>query len=124
MKSLAPHTILNALTFDVEDYFHVSNFESRIRREDWDSLDSRVERNTYRILDILAGSHIQATFFVLGWVAERFPRLLREIADGGHEIGTHSYGHRLVYDLTPEQFRSDLRRSIDILEQTGGHKVL
>lgn len=116
--------IINALSFDVEDYFHVSNFESFVMFSDWGNYESRVERNTRKILELLAGNGIKATFFVLGWVAERFPKLVREIADAGHELGTHSYRHRLIYTLDPEEFRADLRRSIDLVEQTSGQKVI
>jgi polysaccharide deacetylase family protein (PEP-CTERM system associated) len=121
MKNVA---VKNALSFDVEDYFQVSNFESFIRFEDWDKHDSRVERNTRVILDILAERQIHATFFVLGWVAEKFPQLVRAIAQAGHELATHSYRHRLVYSLDPREFRRDLRQSIDLIEQAGGQKVL
>ena len=107
--------VINALSFDVEDYFHVSNFESFVSFDDWGNFESRVERNTRKILEILAENSVMATFFVLGWVAERFPQLVREIADAGHEVGTHSYRHRLIYTLTPEQFREDLRQSIDVV---------
>jgi polysaccharide deacetylase family protein (PEP-CTERM system associated) len=116
--------VKNALSFDVEDYFQVSNFESFIRFEDWDKHESHVERNTRVILDVLAEHKIHATFFVLGWVAEKFPQLVRAIADAGHELGTHSYRHRLVYSLDPQEFRRDLRLSIDLIEQAGGQKVL
>jgi polysaccharide deacetylase family protein (PEP-CTERM system associated) len=114
----------NALSFDVEDYYQVSNFESFIRFEDWDRHATRVERNTRLILDLLAERRQKATFFILGWVAEKFPSLVREIAAAGHELATHGYRHRLVYTQTPDEFRADLRRSIGIIEQTGGRKLL
>lgn len=115
---------INALSFDVEDYFHVSNFESFVSFEDWGTYESRVERNTHTILELMAEAQIKATFFVLGWVAERFPALVREIAAAGHELGTHSYRHRLIYTLAPDEFRRDLRQSIDLVEQAGSQKVL
>jgi polysaccharide deacetylase family protein (PEP-CTERM system associated) len=116
--------ILNALSFDVEDYYQVSNFESFVRFDGWTKFESRVERNTRGILDLLAELQQTATFFVLGWEAERFPKLVRDIAAAGHELATHGYRHRLIYDLTPDEFRADLRKSIDLIEQAGGQKVL
>ena len=108
--------VLNAFTVDVEDYYHVSAFERDIDRRDWDRFDSRVEASTQRMLEILAEAGVRGTFFVLGWVAQRFPKLVRAIHDAGHELGSHSYWHRLVYELSPEEFRSDLRDSRSILE--------
>src|SRR6185312_15709894 len=87
-----------------------------VPRHAWDSLESRVCRNTERLLRLFADSGVRATFFVLGWVAERFPHLVDRIAHEGHEIASHGYGHRLVYDLTPHAFREDIRRSKQILE--------
>ena len=116
--------IANVLSFDVEDYFHVSNFESIVAFDDWSKFESRVENNTRKILDVLSQHGVLATFFVLGWVAEKYPKLVREIADAKHELGTHSYRHRLIYTLDPKEFRSDLRRSIDLIEQASGRKVL
>jgi polysaccharide deacetylase family protein (PEP-CTERM system associated) len=116
--------VINALSFDIEDYFQVSNFESFVRFEDWRGYESRVERNTDKILQVLADHDSQATFFVLGWVAEQFPGLVERIALAGHELATHGYRHQLVYRLTPEEFRRDLRLSIDLIEQSGGQKVL
>jgi len=111
---------MNAMTVDVEDYFHVSAFESVVSPKDWDSYDSRVCRNTDRLLEIFDHAQVRATFFVLGWVAERFPDLVRRIASAGHEIASHGYAHRLIYDQTPQEFRSDLRRSRDAL--TAAHR--
>ena len=115
--------ITNALTIDVEDYFQVSNFEADIRREDWPSHPSRVVQNTERVLAILDRYSVKATFYVLGYVAERYPDLVRSIDAAGHEIGSHSYWHRLVFQLTPEEFRHDLRRSREVLEGIVGKPV-
>jgi polysaccharide deacetylase family protein (PEP-CTERM system associated) len=115
--------IQNALTVDVEDYFHVSGFERDIRREDWGSYPSRVVQNTRRILALLNGRHVKATFFVLGWVADHYPDLVSEIDDAGHEIGSHSYWHRLVYRQSPCEFRDDLCRSRDLLQDITGKSV-
>ena len=103
--------IVNAMTVDVEDYFHVSAFERHVDPKDWHRLESRVCRNTDRLLEIFDSAHVTATFFVLGWVADHFPTLVRRIAAAGHEIASHGYAHRLVYDLTPEEFAADLRRA-------------
>ena len=116
--------IVNAMTIDVEDYFHVSVFDGLVPRHRWEQMDSRVCANTERLLEIFNQSGVQATFFVLGWVAERFPHLVRAIAAEGHEIASHGYAHRLVYDLTPRQFRDDIRRSKDLLEAESSALVL
>lgn len=116
-------SMLNALTIDVEDYYQVSAFEKDVRRDDWDRHESRVVANTRRVLRLLEETQTLATFFVLGWVADRFPQLVREIHQAGHEIGSHSYWHRLIYQLTPEEFRDDLIRSRDALEQIVGQPV-
>lgn len=112
-QPLAP--IVNAMTVDVEDYFHVSAFENTVSRSQWETLESRVTRNTERLLALFGQANVRATFFVLGWVAERCPGLVRDIAARGHEIASHGFSHRLVYDQTPEQFRADLRRSRDAI---------
>lgn len=114
---------LNAMTVDVEDYFHVQAFAGIIDRKDWDSLPTRVESNTSRMLDLFAQKRATATFFVLGWVAERFPALLRRIADGGHEIACHSYGHRQIFTQTREEFRDDVRRAKCVIEDAAGKAV-
>jgi len=115
--------IVNAMTVDVEDYFHVSVFDGLVPRHAWAGMESRVCANTERLLGIFSDAGVQATFFVLGWVAERFPRLVRAIAEQGHEIASHGYGHRLVYDLTPKAFREDVRRAKDLLEWTASAQV-
>src|SRR4051812_19040401 len=101
--------MLNALTIDVEDYYHVTAFEGRVERRQWDQYPSRVVPNTQRLLDLLERRGIRATFFILGWVGHRFPALVRAIADAGHEIGCHSYWHRLIYRMSPREFREDLK---------------
>lgn len=115
--------IVNAMTIDVEDYFHVSNFSRVVTRDSWASRESRVERNTDRLLAIFDESGVTATFFVLAWVAERFPGLVQRIAGAGHEIASHGYAHQLVYDQGPEAFRDDVRRAKRILEDTSGCAV-
>ena len=114
----------HALTFDIEEHFQVSAFWTSERRRQWDSLESRVEANTLKIADILASRSTKATFFVLGWVAERHPHLVKELARGGHEIASHGYGHELISQQTPQAFREDVRRSKDILENLIGRTVL
>jgi polysaccharide deacetylase family protein (PEP-CTERM system associated) len=116
--------IVNAMTIDVEDYFHVSVFDGLLPRHSWSQLESRVCANTERLLRIFEDTGTRATFFVLGLVAERYPSLVRTIADAGHEIASHGYGHRLVYDLTRRAFRDDIRRSKDLLESATGVPVL
>jgi polysaccharide deacetylase family protein (PEP-CTERM system associated) len=112
-----------ALSIDVEDWFQTENLKTAIAREDWGGCDLRVERNTRRILEILASRDARATFFVLGWVAEKCPRLVREIAAAGHEIASHGYGHDLVYTLSPKDFRRDVLRSKDLLEDLIGSPI-
>jgi len=119
----AGEEILNAFTVDVEDYFQVSGFDRHIRRDRWDSFEGRVVANTRRVLRLLERHDVLGTFFILGWVADRHPRLVREIHRRGHEIGSHSFWHRLIYEQTPEQFRADLRQSRDALEGAIGQRV-
>lgn len=119
----SPTELDGAFTVDVEDYFHVSAFADRIAPEDWGRFDCRVERNTHVLLDLAARHQTRATFFILGWVADLYPRLLRDIQSAGHEIGCHSHWHQLVYDLGPNRFRADLIQSRDSLEQTIGQPV-
>jgi polysaccharide deacetylase family protein (PEP-CTERM system associated) len=116
--------IYNALTIDVEDYYMVSAFADVVKFEDWHRYTSRVENNTYRLLDLLHEYGVKATFFTLGWVAEQHPALVRDIHSAGHEIACHSYNHRLIYHLTPEQFREDVRVAKNILEDLIGIPVI
>ena len=115
---------LSALTIDVEDYFQVSGFENVVLRESWPFFESRVERNTDRLLALLAEARVTATFFVLGWIAERYPMLVRRIQSAGHELACHSYAHRIVYQCTPEEFRADTRRAKRLLEDISGAAVI
>ena len=114
----------NCLTFDIEEHFQVSAFDTPSRRRQWEGLESRVEANTDKILGLLAERNVRATFFVLGWVAERHPQVVRAIARQGHEIASHGYAHKLITSQTPDQFRSDIRKAKDILEELSGSRVL
>ena len=119
--------MLNVLTIDVEDYFQVNAFSKCIRYEDWGTYECRVERNTHRLLDILDAADrtpsVKATFFVLGWVAERYPILVKEIKARGHEVASHGCNHQIISAMSPEQFREDVRRSKFILEDLTGDAV-
>jgi polysaccharide deacetylase family protein (PEP-CTERM system associated) len=113
----------NAFTVDVEDYYQVSAFANSVSKEEWPSYESRVERNTRRLLDRLDEHAVKGTFFVLGWVAEREPALVREIFARGHEIACHGYSHDLVYNQSPEVFRGETLRAKGFLEDTLGQAV-
>ena len=112
-----PSRPIHCLTFDIEEHFQVSAFESPMRRRHWDTFESRVERNTEKILELLRMRDVRATFFVLGWVAERHPKLIRRIADEGHEVASHGYAHELVTLQSPSKFREDIRKTKGILEE-------
>lgn len=124
MSRQAGDRIVNAMTIDVEDYFQVSAFDSVVRRADWDSYESRVVPNTERILELFTEANVTATFFVLGWVARKYPALVRRIADAGHEVASHGFHHQLLYTLTPQQFREDVRAAKVALEDASGQRVL
>lgn len=113
----------NAMTVDVEDYFQVTGFAGRVSRRNWDHYECRVETNTNRLLSLLDEVHVRGTFFVLGWVAERYPALIRRIAKAGHEIASHGYWHQLVYELTPEEFVADISNSRDAIANACGVQV-
>ena len=115
--------MLNALTIDVEDYYHVSAFEAVVPFADWERYESRVEKNTHHILDLLDAYTTKATFFVLGWVVERHPGLIRTLVARGHEVASHGYAHRRVYTQTPELFRTETQRSKRLLEDTLGQPI-
>jgi polysaccharide deacetylase family protein (PEP-CTERM system associated) len=115
--------IVNAMSVDVEDYFQVSAFAQHIDRRDWAALPSRVERNTDKVMALFANAGVKATFFTLGWVAERHPALIRRIVDGGHELASHGFAHFRATDQTPEEFRADVRRTKRLLEDASGVAV-
>ena len=114
----------NALTIDVEDYFQVSAFAPHIARSSWDSRECRVERNVGRILEMLDERQTQATFFTLGWIAARYPHLIRNIVDAGHELASHGYGHERASDLSQAAFAEDITTSKSMLEDIGGVEVI
>ena len=114
----------NALTIDVEDYFHVSALAPSISPDSWISRESRVVANTEKLLAIFEQYDVRGTFFVLGWVAERYPQLIRDIAANGHEIACHGFSHRLVYEQSPQEFREETLRSKNLLEDITGTEVL
>jgi polysaccharide deacetylase family protein (PEP-CTERM system associated) len=114
---------INALTIDVEDYFQVSAFAPYIRRDEWDRRECRVERNVGRVLELLAAHGVQATFFTLGWIAERYPQLVREIVAQGHELASHGHGHQRASELDPAAFRDDVSRAKAVLEDVSGRRV-
>jgi len=116
--------ITNALTIDVEDYFQVSAFAPYIRRDEWEARECRVERNVQQILELLAERDVKATFFTLGWIAERYPQLVRQIVAGGHELASHGYGHERASDLSPAAFSDDITRAKHLLEDLAGAPVL
>ena len=115
---------VNAMSVDVEDWFQVQAFAGVIDRAAWETLPRRVEANTDRILALFEDAGVRATFFTLGWVAERHPALIRRIVAGGHELASHGYGHELVHAIGPEAFRADLRRAKAVLEDAGGVAVV
>ena len=119
----APAALINAMTIDVEDYFHVSAFAQVLDRASWPKLESRVERNTNRLLDLFDEHQVRMTFFVLGWVAERYPELIKSLHRRGHEVACHGLTHELVYKKTPEVFRRDTHRSKSLLEDLTGAPV-
>ncbi|BAK67215.1 putative polysaccharide deacetylase [Sphingobium sp. SYK-6] len=115
--------MLNGLSVDIEDWFQVGAFERCIDRAAWDGCESRIERNSEAVLEMFAQAGVVGTFFTLGWVAERFPRLIRRVVDAGHELASHGYDHKRVFLMSPDEFRADLARARDLLEQAGGVAV-
>ena len=115
--------MFNGITVDVEDWFQVSVLRNEIRYEDWDAQESRIVANICRVLGLLEDFDVKATFFVLGWIAERFPEIVLTIKKYGHEIGSHGYAHKLIYEHSREEFAADLERSIAILEGITGDKI-
>lgn len=124
MPNQIPLPAPTAMSVDVEDWFQVENLKPVIPRATWDSRERRVERNTMRILELLEEYGARSTFFILGWVADRHPELIRRIAERGHEIASHGYGHELVYRLSPAEFRADVDRCKKILEDLTGQQVI
>lgn len=117
-------TVKNALTIDVEDYFQVSAFAPYIARSDWDRYECRIERNVARILQLLADKNIKATFFTLGWIAERYPQMVRKIVEEGHELASHGYGHLRVSEQSPAVFFDDISHAKLLLEDLSGQEVI
>lgn len=118
-----PAPVTNAMTVDIEDYFQVAAFENCIRREDWSRWPVRVEANTRRVLELFGRHDVHATFFVLGWVAERFPALVRDIAEAGHEVASHGFGHERLTTISRAEFRDGISRTKQLLEDVTGTAV-
>lgn len=116
--------LANAMTVDVEEYFQVEGLRGMVKEAEWDRLESRVERSTERVLELFDSLGVKGTFFTLGWVAERHPQLVRRIADAGHEVASHGYGHRMVTTMTPEELRADVSRARKLLQDASGQPVL
>lgn len=116
--------VTNAMTVDVEEYFQVEALRGLIAERDWDRMESRVERSTERVLELFDRHGVKGTFFTLGWVAERHPALVRRIADAGHEVASHGYGHRMITTMTPEAFREDVAKAKKLLEDAAGCEVV
>jgi polysaccharide deacetylase family protein (PEP-CTERM system associated) len=117
------YKLLNALTVDVEDYYHVRALEPYINVKAWDYLPTRVVANTNRILEILEKHGVKGTFFVLGWVAKKIPYLIKKIHEHGHELASHGYEHKLAYEMTHKEFRADVRKSKNLIEDITGTKI-
>jgi len=117
-------SIKNILTIDVEDYFQVHAFSTIVKPDDWEMYECRVEKNTTKILDILDKEKIKATFFILGWIAERYPNLIKKIYQESHEIASHGYEHQVIYNQTPAEFRKDIKKSKQLLEDLIGEEVI
>lgn len=124
MPTKAESIMINALTIDVEDYFQVSAFTPVIARSNWEKIPCRVERNIDRILALLDERQIQATFFTLGWIAERYPEMIKRIVHNGHELASHGYAHHRVTELDQKQFQSDIVYSKKLLEDIGSVAVI
>ncbi len=119
----APSQVLNGLSVDVEDWFQVGAFETVIDRKDWDGLTCRVERNCAQILALFDAAGVKGTFFTLGWIAQRYPQMMRQIVDAGHEIASHGWDHARVFTLGREAFAADIARARKVLEDTTGQRV-
>lgn len=114
---------VNAMSVDVEDYFQVSAFEPYVKKEEWDNIPCRVEQNVDRILQLFSERNIKATFFTLGWMAQRYPEMIRRIIADGHELASHGWGHVRVVNQTPEQFRTDVQKTKALLEDISGQAI-
>lgn len=115
--------VTNAMSVDVEDYFQVQALTGAFPRQAWDDIPLRVAQNTQTIIDLFDRHGVKATFFTLGWIAERIPETIRRIVEGGHELAAHGYEHRRIFEQTPDEFRHDIRRTKEILENIGGTQV-
>ena len=115
--------MINALTIDVEDYFQVAAFDNNIDRADWHQIECRVEANTEKFMEVIGNRQVKATFFILGWVAEKFPNMVKRIAEAGHEIACHGFSHQLIYKQTPEEFRQETDRAKKLLEDLSQQPV-
>ena len=124
LPEIARTEVTHVFSVDVEDYFQVEAFADHVSRHSWEQYPSRVVANTYRIVDLLDAHGVKGTFFFLGWVANRFPSLVREVQGRGHELACHSYWHRPVYSLRPEEFRQDTRDALQAIEQAAGVSVV
>lgn len=124
VNKMTPLPKKQALTVDVEDYFHVSAFEKAIDKADWNKLELRVETNTYRLLELFEQKQAKCTFFTLGWVAERCPNLIKAIVDQGHELASHGFAHQRATEMTSEQFLADVSKSKQILEDASGQAII
>lgn len=124
VNKMTPLPKKQALTVDVEDYFHVSAFEKAIDKAEWNNLELRVETNTYRLLELFEQKQAKCTFFTLGWVAERCPNLIKAIVDQGHELASHGFAHQRATEMTPEQFLADVSKSKQILEDASGQAII
>lgn len=115
--------MLNALSVDIEDWFQVGAFETVIARDEWDALAHRVERNSDAVLELFDRAGVKGTFFTLGWVAERYPALIRRIVEAGHEVASHGWDHRRVFTMQPDEFRADIRKARAALEDAAGERL-
>jgi len=123
MKDIVAGNIRNAFTVDVEEYFQVEAFSGIIEKKDWETYPSRIDGQVHRVLRILDGFQVRGTFFILGWLAERNPSLVKRIREAGHEIASHGFEHKMISRMTPEEFRQDVRKSKGILEEISGETV-
>ena len=124
VETLFEESLVNAITIDVEDYFHTEAMSAVVPRTNWEFMPSRVERNTERLFQLFADTRVCGTFFFLGWVAERFPKLVRNAVSLGHEVACHSYWHRAIFWLTPKEFRDDTYRAKTVIEQQAQQEVV